>query len=118
MVVHQDNTNGNWDIWLWKQGQDPAELIPKARRPDQSATDGNTVVWQDNRNGNWDIYAYDLNTSKEIQITKDPADQTNPDVENGVIVWQDKRNGNWDIYAYDLNVKEGEDHLHRRRRSD
>jgi len=44
---------------------------------------------------NWDIYAYDINTSKEIQITKDKADHTNPDVENGVIVWQDNRNGNW-----------------------
>jgi len=56
---------------------DPADQI-------NPSTDGRTVVWQDNRNGNWDIYALDLNTSKEMQITTDSADQINPDVEDGV----------------------------------
>jgi beta propeller repeat protein len=46
-----------------------------------------------------------MNTSKEMQITRDLADQTNPDVENGVIVWQDDRSENWDIYVYDQNVQ-------------
>ncbi len=105
VVVYQDNTKGSWDIWLWKQGQDPAELISEGGDQINASTDGHTVVWQDNRNGNWDIYAYDRNTSQVMQITSDLADQTNPDVENGVIIWQDKRQGNWDIYAYDLNVK-------------
>jgi beta propeller repeat protein len=104
-VVFQDNKKGNWDIWLWKQGQSPVAIVSDANDQINPATDGQTVVWQDNRNGNWDIYAYDLKTNKETQITKDKADHTNPDVENGVIVWQDKRGGNWDIYAYDMNVK-------------
>jgi beta propeller repeat protein len=104
-VVYQDNKKGNWDIWLWKQGGSPVAIVSDANDQINPATDGQTVVWQDNRNGNWDIYAYDLKTSKEIQITKDKADHTNPDVENGVIVWQDHRNGNWDIYAYDMSVK-------------
>ena len=38
-------------------------------------------------------------------MTQDPADQTNPDIQNGVIVWQDNRNDNWDIYLYDRNVQ-------------
>jgi beta propeller repeat protein len=104
LVVYQDNKKGSWDIWLWKQGQEPVALASDANDQTNAATDGNTVVWQDNRNGNWDIYAYDLKTSKETQITRDLADQTNPDVENGVITWQDNRNGNWDIYVYDQNV--------------
>jgi beta propeller repeat protein len=105
IVVFQDNKKGSWDIWLWKQGQKPTALITDSSDQMNPATDGQTIVWQDNRNGNWDIYAYDLNTSQEMQITRDLADQTNPDVENGVIVWQDKRKGDWDIYIYDQNVK-------------
>jgi len=105
IVVYQDNkTSGNWDIWIWK-GQERKALITDPSDQIEPATDGDTVVWQDNRNGNWDIYAYDLNTSKEVQITSDPSDQTNPDVDNGVVVWQDKRDGNWDIYAYDLKAQ-------------
>ena len=46
-----------------------------------------------------------MNSSQTVQLTQDPADQTNPDIQNGVIVWQDNRNGNWDIYVYDQNVK-------------
>ncbi|MDM7912962.1 MAG: biopolymer transporter Tol, partial [Methanotrichaceae archaeon] len=105
IVVYQDNeARGNWDIWLWKSGQEAAAFITDPGDQMYPATDGRTVVWQDNRNGNWDIYAYDFNSSQEIQITKDLSDQTLPDVENGVIVWQDKRKGNWDIYAYNLNT--------------
>ncbi|TFH54307.1 MAG: hypothetical protein E4G89_00260 [Methanothrix sp.] len=106
-VVYQDNKKGNWDIWMWKQGESPVALVSDDRDQINPATDGHTVVWQDNRNGNWDIYAYDLNSSKEIQITRDSADQINPDVENGVIVWQDNRNGNWDLYVYDQNEQKG-----------
>jgi beta propeller repeat protein len=105
VIVYQDSKNGNSDIWIWKQGRDPVQLTDGPGDKTNPSTDGHTIVWQDNRNGNWDIYAYDLNTSREMQITKNKADQTNPDVENGVIVWQDKRNGNWDIYVYDQNVK-------------
>jgi beta propeller repeat protein len=106
IVVYQDNkARGNWDIWLWRSGQEAAAFITDPGDQTYPATDGRTVVWQDNRNGNWDIYAYDFNSSQEIQITKDLADQTHPDVENGVIVWQDKRKGNWDIYTYNLNTK-------------
>jgi beta propeller repeat protein len=105
IVVYQDSKSGSSDIWLWKQGQDPVPFITEAGDQINPATDGHTLVWQDNRNGNWDIYAFDFNTSKEMQITSGKADQTSPDVENGVIVWQDNRNGNWDIYAYDQNVK-------------
>lgn len=52
-----------------------------------------------------DIYAFDLNSSQEIQITKDLADQTHPDVESGVVVWQDDRNGNWDLYLYNQKAQ-------------
>jgi beta propeller repeat protein len=104
IIVYQDNkARGNWDIWLWRSGQEAVAFITDPADQTNPATDGHTVVWQDDRNGNWDIYAYDFNSSQEIQITKDLADQTLPDVENGIIIWQDKRKGNWDIYAYDLN---------------
>jgi beta propeller repeat protein len=104
-VVYQDNKKGSWDIWMWRQGSSPVALASDASDQINAATDGQTVVWQDNRNGNWDIFAYDLNTSKEVQITNGLEDQTNPDVENGVIVWQDNRNGYWDIYVFDRNVQ-------------
>jgi beta propeller repeat protein len=104
-VVYQDNKKGSWDVWMWRHGQSPVALTSDASDQTNPATDGHTIVWQDNRNGNWDIYAYDMNTSKEMQITRDLADQTNPDVENGVIVWQDDRSENWDIYVYDQNVQ-------------
>jgi beta propeller repeat protein len=106
ITVYQDNKKGSWDVWMWKTGSDPVALASDASDQINPATDGKTVVWQDNRNGNWDIYAYDLNTSKEVQVTQDPTDQTNPDIENGVIVWQDNRNDNWDIYLYDRSVQE------------
>ena len=34
----------------------------------------------------------------EFQMTTDPADQSEPEIDGGRIVWQDNRNGNWDIY--------------------
>jgi len=107
ITVYQDNKKGSWDIWMWRTGGEPVALVSDASDQINAATDGKMVVWQDNRNGNWDIYAYDLNTSSEVQITRDLADQTNPDIEDGVIVWQDERNGNWDIYLSDLNVQAG-----------
>ncbi|HUI39786.1 MAG TPA: hypothetical protein VLY86_02555, partial [Methanothrix sp.] len=104
VIVYQSSKNGNWNIWLWRQNQDPVQLTSGPGDKINPATDGHTVVWQDNRNGNWDIYSYDLNTTREMQVTTDNADHTNPDVSNGVIVWQDKRRGDWDIHGYDMNV--------------
>jgi beta propeller repeat protein len=34
----------------------------------------------------------------EVQLTTNPAMQSEPDTYGGRIVWQDNRNGNWDIY--------------------
>jgi beta propeller repeat protein len=34
----------------------------------------------------------------EVQLTTNPAIQSEPDTYGGRIVWQDNRNGNWDIY--------------------
>jgi len=105
ITVYQDNKKGSWDVWMLKTGSEPVALASDSSDQINPATDGKTVVWQDNRNGNWDIYAYDLNSSQEVQVTRDSADQTYPDIENGAIVWQDSRNGNWDIYLYDRNVQ-------------
>ena len=37
-------------------------------------------------------------TISEFQISTDPAEQSEPDIDDLNIVWQDNRNGNWDIY--------------------
>jgi len=111
-VVFQSNKSGNfsdksdsWDIYIFKGDRSPVPLQTDAYDQINPSTDGRTIVWQDNRSGNWDIYANDLNSSREMQITKNQANQTHPDVDNGVIVWQDNRNGNWDLYAYDLKAQ-------------
>jgi len=103
ITVYQDNQKGSWDVWMWKIGSEPVALASDSSDQINPATDGKTVVWQDNRNGNWDIYAYDRNTSQELQITSDLFDQIYPDIDNGEIVWQDNRNGNWDLYVYIVN---------------
>ena len=41
-------------------------------------------------------------TISEFQISTDPAEQSEPDIDDLHIVWQDNRNGNWDIYLYTL----------------
>jgi beta propeller repeat protein len=80
---------------------------------------GNKIVWMDNRNTykdtkgktrhHWDIYMYDLSEvdpqEKEMRITTDSGDQTEPAIYEDNIIWQDKRKGNWDIYMHDLKQK-------------
>ncbi|OPY55158.1 MAG: photosystem I assembly protein Ycf3 [Methanosaeta sp. PtaU1.Bin060] len=101
----QGYKNDSWDIYIWKRGGSPVPLQSDGYDQINPSTDGHTVVWQDNRSGNWDIYAYDLNSSREMQITNNQANQTHPDVDNGIIIWQDDRNGSWDLYAHDLKAK-------------
>jgi beta propeller repeat protein len=101
----QGYKNDSWDIYIWKQDGRPVPLQSDGYDQINPSTDGHTVVWQDNRSGNWDIYAYDLNSSREMQITNNQANQTHPDVDNGIIIWQDDRNGSWDLYAHDLKAK-------------
>ena len=100
--MYQDNkARGNWDIWLWRSGQEAVALITSAGDQMYPATDGRTVVWQDNRNGNWDIYAYSLDAKKEGVICDDAGDQTEPRIRTGRIVWTDSRKGDKDIYIYE-----------------
>jgi beta propeller repeat protein len=132
LVVWQDYTNANWDIYMYDLSSNTkTQLTKNTNHQRNPAIYGDKIVWEDNRNTykdgdgktnhHWDIYMYDLSTNKEIRITTDTNDQLNPAVFADInypdtIVWQDNRNTfiaadgkehhQWDIYMYDISKKQ------------
>jgi len=64
----------------------------------------NMVVWQDHRGAPQklyaDIYLYDLHREEEVQITNDPAAQSQPRIYDDNIVWWDTRQGLGNAHLY------------------
>ena len=119
-VVWQDNSRGNWDIYLstssdgtaWSRpvqvtDSDNNETHPAIAVDSQSPSRA-YVVWQDDRDGRADIYVASSTSvfaaSTVSQVTANSADQLDPDVavdgaNVAYIVWTDMRNGPADIYG-------------------
>jgi Putative Ig domain/Right handed beta helix region len=119
-VVWQDNSSGNWDIFLatssdgitWSRpvqltNSDNNQTLP-AIAIDSQSPNRVYVVWQDDRNGGADIYvANSTNAFAEsavFRLTSDGADQLDPKIAiDGLnvayVIWTDMRNGQADIYG-------------------
>ncbi|UCD49845.1 MAG: right-handed parallel beta-helix repeat-containing protein [Phycisphaerales bacterium] len=119
-TVWQDNSGGNWDIYLatssdgttWSR---PELLTDSDDNQTQPAItiDGESpsrvyVAWQDDRHGGADVYlASSTNAFTEsttLRLTPDGSDQLDPDIavdglDVAYVVWTDMRNGQADLYG-------------------
>jgi len=119
-VVWQDNTRGNWDIYVstsvdgaaWSSRRRITDSNDNQLNPaivvDHSLSRRAYVIWQDDRAGNQDIYAAGSSdgfvTKSVSQITSDSRDQSEPAAAVGsdntvYAVWTDTRGGTKDIYG-------------------
>ena len=119
-AVWQDNSDGNWDIYLatsangttWSR---PELLVSSDDNQTQPviAIDAQSpcriyVAWQDDRHGGADIYvASSTNAFADdatLRLTPAGSDQLDPDIavdglDVAYVVWTDMRNGQADLYG-------------------
>ena len=96
-IVWQERLN-DWDIGYYNLSSNKTKLIIQPANQINPSLSMRYIVWQDDRNGKWDIYAYDLMDKKEIQITNDSYNETNPVVSWGKVAWIQDKN----IYTCDI----------------
>ena len=116
-VVWQDNTNGNYDVYLayspdngrnFESIRNLSKNNGTSELPQVTAEGNNVyVVWQDNTNGNYDVYfAYSPDNGRNFEsirnLSKNNGTSELPQVtaegNNVYVVWQDNTNGNYDVY--------------------
>lgn len=103
-VVWQGNVDGDWEIFVYDMVTKETTRLTSNDDHDLSPqTDGEHVVWQGMSSGGWDIFLWD---GLEIQNISDPvADDTSPQIANGLVVWTSQPAGDddcGDIILYDI----------------
>jgi hypothetical protein len=123
-IVWQDNSRGNWDIYLsisadgttWSRpvqvtDSDDNEINPAVIVDDQSPHRA-YIAWQDDRNGHYDIYvassASAFVNDTVSRVTTHGTAQIDPDLavdgqNNVYVVWTDMRNGQANLYGASSN---------------
>lgn len=108
-VVWQAHVDGDWEIFLYDMVTKETTQLTSNNDNDLSPqTDGEHVVWQGMSSGGWDIFLWDGIDAHNIS---DPvADDTSPQIANGLVVWTSQPVGdddNGDIILYDIESGTG-----------
>lgn len=105
-LVYKDDSNGDWDIYLYDLSSGETTLISDSSFTDiHPSIGGNFVVWQSLVSGIWQVYSYDLSTGSSQVVSSTSSHQVSPDVSSEWIVWSDFRNGDWDVYGSSAGVE-------------
>ncbi len=102
VIVFEDDRNGNYDCYWYISTTLSGWVTLDLSHQRKPAVADSIIVYEDFRNGNSDVGMYRVGWSTEMLLTDDPAQDVDPDINDGIIAFCSNRADIGDVFYFDI----------------